>query len=478
MTEHHGLDLDAIAEASGGHSIFAPSASYGWLTCADYILANIFLPDDAGEDAAEGTVGHEVGEDWLLALAQDEADREAFLEDGSLDDWVDMHAPVHRVGEIRKVVERSATFDIEITEDMLSHVRKYVMWCFSEPGVHYIEQRVDFSKITPIPNQGGTADHAACQPRRLVITDLKYGKGIHVSAAEDINNPFFWVNGALNGNPQALLYALGFFYMWDHLYHFEEIVIRIAQPRREHFETWVTTRQQLLAFARYAKIKASDAWQPERTRTASKKGCQWCKVKNCAALAAWLDDAVEGVFDPVSEIIEGEYRVVSEDRALAVREKLDDAGLRLDTPSPMSLSTAQMAKLLPMRKTIEKFFQGIHEELEYRARSGEDVPDHVLVDGREGDRKYIEEAKPLAVIAELEFLGLEPEETISVKPLTPPQAEEALRKKFKLTKKAAEALLAPLVSRTPGKPTLVHAGDKRARIEDDGSVFEPVEDEL
>ena len=52
-------------------------------------------------------------------------------------------------------------------------------------GDHYYETRIDISSITPIPKQFGTADHYALSDHLMVITDLKYGEGVKVYAAED-----------------------------------------------------------------------------------------------------------------------------------------------------------------------------------------------------------------------------------------------------------------------------------------------------
>lgn len=485
MTEHHGLDLAEMERQANGHSIFAPSASYGWLVCADYFKANFGKPDNAGYDAAEGTVGHEIGEIWLTDISgalQSMDWRPSEMDEEEIRELIDDYAPTAFVGTTRHVVERVdedgkelVAFDVPITEEMLAYVRQYVLWCLVLPGDHFIETRVDFSQITPIPNQGGTADHAACEPGVLTITDLKYGKGIPVSAAEDLDSPLAIVNGVFNGNPQAMLYALGFFYKYDHIYHFERIIIRIAQPRLEIWQTWETTREQLLAFARYAKIKAHDTWVKDTPRTPSVKGCRFCKAKgDCAALAAFDADLVEGVFDDVSDIIDGQYRVVDDGRALAVKAQLDAEVPFVEQRDAKSLTTAQMAKLLLMRKTIESKFEAMYEELTFRVMNGEKAPGWKLVEGREGDRKWILEDD---AAEHLRFFGLTDKQIYVKKLATPAQIVEKIRAAFKFKKKEADELIKHLVSRTPGKDTLVPLSDKREAIDDVGLLFDKVEDE-
>ena len=194
----HGFDLEAVQIKLGAHSVFAPSASSMWLYCAGSLIPNLLAEDTAGEDAAYGTVAHGVAERWLKTGVK----------------------PVDLIGTVEKVDEGHAVFEIEITHSMLEYVQEYVDWSVFLPGDHYVEQRVDFSRLTPIPKQGGTADHIACEPGALTITDLKMGKGVQVFA---------------KGNTQARLYALGAFYRWDEQYHFQRIVIRIAQPRLNQF---------------------------------------------------------------------------------------------------------------------------------------------------------------------------------------------------------------------------------------------------
>ncbi|MET0407064.1 MAG: DUF2800 domain-containing protein, partial [Hyphomicrobium sp.] len=122
--------LQALAVGRGDHSSFAPSSAEMWMTCSGSLIANLLEPDDGGIDAATGTVAHSMGELWLR-----NHDR-----------------PDHMVGEIEWVMRRSGGFfEIEITDQMLDYVEMYYDWCMELKGVHYVEQKVDFSDLTPIP---------------------------------------------------------------------------------------------------------------------------------------------------------------------------------------------------------------------------------------------------------------------------------------------------------------------------------------
>lgn len=492
MTEHHGLDLAEIHRKANGHSIFAPSGSAMWLICSGSLIPNLLADDDAGIDAAYGTVGHEVGEEWLLRIDEVRDPHAGPISE----DIIDECRPTYLVGKVVEVVEPSETFSIEIDDDMLAYVRRYIVWCAQLNGWHYIETRNFFSELTPLDDQGGTADHAACWWQNLVITDLKMGKGETVYAAVDLEDPRSLIDGpqfegGLNGNPQAMIYAAAFFLKWDWLYDFQTITIRIAQPRIDHFQVWETTREELLRFMDFVKIRSHDAWTLNAPRTPSKKGCRWCKVKgSCAARAAWFVTArqndTEGVFEPVVDadgVIEGQYTVVPETGLVTygaaametVNATLEEDGFDPDFPNPGELSTAAMARLYPHRKLVEDWFKQMGVELTKRANDGDVAPGHKLVAGRDGNRSWKD---PEDVLDNLDFLGLDENEAQKKTPLTPAQATQALRTKYGLSEKNAAKLLADLTYRAPGRPTLVPIADKREELEDlAGSVFQPVEDD-
>lgn len=420
----HAIDLDALAADRGSHSVFAPSGSAMWMGCSGSLIPNLLAPDSAGREAAEGTVAHGVGELWLKTGRK----------------------PVHLLGTVEWVEEGDWGFLIEIDEVMLDYVQSYVDWCSMLPGDHFVEQRVYFSQITPIPNQGGTADHVACELHRMVITDLKYGKGVLVEA---------------EGNTQARLYALGFFYEWDWLYDFQEIVIRIAQPRLDHFDEWVITRAELLEFAEYAKVRAHAAWKIDAPRTPSAKACQWCNVKaSCAATAKLQADLMAAAFDNIDREISTEDMAEFKD-GLALTAIPNIAPLT-------TLTTDEMATLYSFRRMADGWWKALAAELYRRAVAGEQVPGYKLVESR--SRRVFRDKNKAG--AHLQSLGLAEDTVFETDIISPAQAEKELRKAGYRSKELPD-LLADLVHKPVGKPTLAPVSDKRPALVDlSGLAFE------
>lgn len=469
MTEHHGLDLDRLTGPQAAHSVFAPSSAAGWLTCADYILANINLPDDAGEDAAYGTVGHEVAEEWLLRIADLRQD-----EDQITEEMIAEARPDYLLNTVRVIKEPSGEFFIEITEEMLAYVSQYIARCCAMPGKHMVEQRVDFSVLTPIKNQKGTADFFAMEPGILRVKDLKMGVSPRnrVDAAEFRNDPRAVIDGRFNGNPQALIYAIGVFLAWDHLYHFERIIISIDQPRLDHFDEWETTREELISFMAFVKERAHLAWAKERTRTPSEKGCKWCKARRtCAALAAFIQDAFGDDFDEDSGPLNVGRSVTVADMAEASDR------LMAEPPAPpdaATLSTEALTRIYLMKSQVEGFLEDVMQELMNRLNRGLPVPGLKLVPGRLGRREWIGKDDPdkTWLLENFALLDLTEDDIYETSIRSPAQIQERLKARFKLKNKIAEAAISDLVQRKPGKETLALAHDPRVELEDFGKVFD------
>lgn len=423
MTEHHFplSDLKKAMQAvvDGGHSVYSPSGSEMWLGCSGSLLPNIFAPDDSGVDAATGTVAHWVGEQWLDTGVR----------------------PDHLVGQKKYVPRRDQIgFLIKIDEAMLDHVERYVDWCSVLPGDHFVETKVYFSQITPIPDQGGTADHVACTWRRMVITDLKYGEGLKVYAKM---------------NTQARLYALGFFYEWDWLYDFQEIEIRIAQPRLGHFDTWIITRAELLEFADYAEVRAYAAWEPNAPRTPSEKACQWCRVKlTCTANIKMMFDMTAGVFTSVDKEISTESMAEFKE-SLVLLDKPEIADVA-------RLSTSDLALIFGFKSQVIRFYNTASVELARRAAEGAKVPRWKLVEGR-ANRVIANEKSALDYL--INDLGLARSDLMKQQMASPAEIEVLLRKHGYKMRDLPE-LLKPIVRKPKGRPTLAHEYDPRPELID------------
>jgi len=395
------------------HSIFSPSGSHMWMNCPGSLIPNLLALDQAGYDAALGTVAHSVHEEWLLTGEK----------------------PLHMLGHVEKVREGTEVFEIEIDREMFDFVQESVDRLINLPGKHYIEKKVYFSRLTPIDHQGGTADFFACQPRKLIIRDYKHGKGVWVGAED---------------NSQALLYALGVFYAWDHEYNFQEIDIGIHQPRLDNFDYWTISRKDLLKFAKRVKATSHDAWRLGAPLSPSEKACKFCKVKaNCPAYAKLAEDIDAEAWSDLLDPIEADR----------VADTIDTVGTGLFDPSfkhPQMLHTRHLAKLLPYRSMFETWFAAVETELEARAGAGEKVEGHKLVEART-HRVLADTKKAIRRMAEA---GVDEFELYKLSMLSPAQMEDLLREKG-MKKKDAVEFLKDVVSKPPGKPTLVPESDKR-----------------
>lgn len=420
--------------AGGGHSIYAPSASARWISCSGSLIAGLFEKDQTIYEAAEGTVAHGIAEEWLRS------DKE----------------PTHLIGTTITITEDGVSHEIPVTRSMLDYVREYVDWCRFEHGEMFTEIRVWFTDLMPWANadelaenpdaekipfapQGGTADNIIIRDNRIIVTDLKYGTGVQIFA---------------EGNTQALLYAYGAYRAFCDEYDLTEVEIRIAQPRLEHFDVWEITVDELLDFAEFARERAKAAWSLDAPRKASLKGCRFCRsAHNCAAIAFTMECAVGGDIDFLESDF-GDYEMSALRDALSEEYKFRRAQFG-------NLSTDDMAKILPWRKVIENWLARLDEELERRALKGEKIPGQKLVEART-NRKFTDPEKVKDLLI---FLDIPEEKFMKTELRSLTQLEEVLREEVGVSRSGAPALLADVVFKPQGKPTLVPLTDKRPPID-------------
>jgi hypothetical protein len=428
------ISEDQLADAeSNGHSLFGASGWARKLACPGSTLAEIGLPDEASYEAAEGTVAHAVAEDIFERGVLPE---NAFLE---------LQPRVLQEGH-----------EVKITLAMVEYVQQYVDWCNELPGMHFVEQLVDLSNYTPIPNQKGRADHIALEIGHLTLTDLKYGTGVKVFA---------------DRNPQQAGYALGVIDEWDFIFDIDRVTIRIAQPRLGHFDVWETTKSELKEYGREIKAKLALGWQPDAPRVPSEAACRFCRAKRagCAALVALADRIADQTFDDeTAKPVEYPVTVTTFDMAASLA-RLDIDALGAPRLRVGHLSTAQLEALLTYRKLFESSFAEMWKELHKRALAGETLSRFMLAEGRVSRSV----AARRAIIRLMGQYGVPAEDLYETQFLSPAKLEEALVKIGGVKKKRAAELLAPFLNVAAGQAVLAPIGPgKRPAVDLADSSFD------
>jgi hypothetical protein len=260
-----------------------------------------------------------------------------------------------------------------------------------------LEQRVDFSEW--VPDGFGTADVVLVYGDTMEVIDLKFGKGVKVEAF---------------GNTQLSLYALGAWNEFNMLYDIEKVRMTIVQPRLNHISTDEFSLVQLLAWAEdTVRPKAQMAMNGEGEFVAGEH-CRFCKARfTCRARA--------------QEAIETDFK------------------------EPDLLSDDEIAELLLKVDEIEKWAKDIQEYARSKAEQGTKFSGWKLVEGR-AVRKL---ADPDEVAQRLFAEGFGEGDLYerSLKTIT------ALEKS--IGKKRFNELVADLIVKPPGRPSLVPEDDKR-----------------
>lgn len=425
MTDHPISAQMLATKAATGHSVFGPSSAHRWMVCPGSLIPGLIAGDNPSKYSAEGTVAHHVAEVWLTSGEE----------------------PYHLVGTKMTV----DGFEIEITEDMMDHLRRYVDAVQHGDGACYTEVKVNLSAYTPLPNQGGTADRIWARWQHMEVIDLKYGM-VRVYARE---------------NKQGLAYALGVFEEWDWLYDFQTITIRIYQPRLDHDDTYTCTREELLAFGEEFRRAAFRAWVPDAPRLPDPKACEYCPIRTeCPAKYDATVSMVAGSFDSG-----GEY----DDDAMA--EVISDPPVpALPAPLPIKdirrMPLEALERIYLHRKAVEKYFSDLGEFLLTKYEEGAKLSYHKAVTGRAGRRNWRSVAAKRRAIKMLLDAGVEPFDLFSTEMASPYQSSKLLRIARGGKVKDNEAAVYDFTTQTPGRLTLAPGLDPRLEVASAASAFE------
>ena len=226
------------------HARLSASGAKKWLNCPGSIQLEENFEDKPSQFAEEGTNAHALGE-AKIRLATKEYNRTKY---------------------------HNAIRNLEITEDMEDYAESYKNYVIERynsalqktpDAILMLEQRLDFSKY--VPDGFGTGDAVIIAEGKLEIIDLKYGKGVEVSAVD---------------NPQLRLYALGAYEAFDMLYGFDTVETTIYQPRLDNISSENISVAELLEWGESVKKAAQLANDDSVIECVAGKHCDtgFCKA--------------------------------------------------------------------------------------------------------------------------------------------------------------------------------------------------------
>jgi hypothetical protein len=370
------------------HAVLSPSSAGRWLVCTPSARLEQKFPDQSGEAALEGVLAHALAELMLRTRSSEQPDIYS--------------------DEIAAIKQHA-----RYSEDMLFHVDSYTTFVENQlqearettpDAVLLIEQLLDLQSW--VPDGFGTADAVIIADGLMEIIDLKFGKGVPVSATS---------------NKQMMLYALGAIHKFGIVYDIHTVRMTIFQPRLDNVSTFEMS---------------ADALQ------------HWADIS--LAPLARLAFAGEGDFIP------GDHCRFCKARAQC--KAFADQNLVLakhDFKDQTLLSDSQISSILLLADQFKRWLSDLEEfALNAAVSSGKQWPGLKLVEGRsirtwtsqdEVARTLIQAGIPEAIIYERKLLGLTAMEKV-------------------LSKKTFNDLLSGLIIKPQGKPALVPLNDKRNEL--------------
>lgn len=375
---------EPAAHAERDHALLSASSANRWLNCTPAPYLEAQHPDSSSDAAAEGTAAHELAEHKLRQHLDQPTTRPVSEWDSEeMDDYTDQYAD-HVMAELARARE------------------------VDKAAFLAIEERLDFSHI--VPDGFGTGDALIVADGTLTVVDLKYGKGVEVSAA---------------GNPQMRLYALGALATYGVIYDVQTIRTVIFQPRLANISTEEITVDELVTWAENVVRPAADKAIAGEGELRAGEWCRFCRhAAQCPALAAEM-------FAPVPTTGE----------------------LVPEAPAPDTLTDTQIAQIVTHAGELKKWLTKVESFALDQATGGHTYPGLKLVEGR-SVRKYTDEGD---VARAVEAAGEDPYKPREVLGIT------AMTKL--LGKKRFDELLGDHVHKPEGKPTLVPESDKRSALE-------------
>lgn len=383
----------------GVHALLGPSGAKRWMSCPPSARLEEQFEEEESEYAAEGTLAHSLAEQILL-YNNGEISKKALS------------------GRINKLKE-----DPLYSQEMQDYIEDYAnrVWeivnevkTSCPDALILFEQQLDYSEY--VPEGFGTGDVVIVADDLVNVIDLKYGKGVGVSAED---------------NPQLRLYGLGAYLEHSMLYDIQRVRMTIIQPRIENISTEELTVGELLTWAETeVRQKAELAFAGEGDFAVGDH-CRFCRARKiCRART-----------DYNLELAKYDFA---------------DAAL---------LADEEIGEVLRKADDLANWVKDITDYALAEALKGKKFDGWKLVEGT-SRRNYADQSKAEKVLVDAGY---------PLEKIRKPVELVGLTEMAKVTgKKRFEELLSGLLIKPEGKPTLVPESDKRPELKS----VEKVKDEF
>lgn len=375
-----------MSHANRAHARLSASGANQWLNCPPSIKASEGIGDTSSEFAKEGTFAHELSELYFSNLYENlsDADFKQQLEQSKANEYYSE--------ELREYVEQY----VDIVEEKVNEAKAQ-----DEP-ILFFEHRLDLTRY--VPESFGTGDVVVYYNGTVEIIDLKFGKGVEVSA--------------LN-NPQLRLYGLGAYELLKDFEDIHTIKMTIVQPRLNNISSESVDADDLVEWGlNTVKPQAIKAYNGVGEFHAGSH-CRFCKIRHTCRARAEAND-------------------VNAD----------------DMKAPATLTDDELSELLHKLPDIKRWASDVEDYCKQQAyENNRNFNGWKVVEGR-ATRKYVDDEQVYERLKE----HYDPQEVTETKVLSISKLEKQLGKK-----KVSE-LLSDLVTKPQGKPALVTEDDKRQPI--------------
>jgi hypothetical protein len=418
------------------HAVKSPSSAERWLgACPGSIKLSEKQPNPSSKYSDEGTAAHFLGATCL----QSGTDAAHYL--GKVIELLEDEQGEHYEA-FREVRPSSVKLlnDFTVDDDMARYVQVYVDYVRdlvkSSGGVLFVEVNVPIDHLTNEEGATGTSDTVILAAEELIVVDLKYGRGVEVSAIE---------------NKQERIYGSGALRWIDDLVggieKIKHVRMAISQPRVSTLPSeWSCTIEALREFEDEVRAGAAlcdeasaafhdtkhvsfNEWMDKYLHV-SEDGCRFCRAKaRCPKYDAFVAEELQvdlSGFDALPVVV--------------------DQG-----------NNDLLAKHLNAVDLIEGWCKAVRAEAESQLLQGNVVPGYKLVQGRKGNRSWTskEEAEDL-----LKKLKLKRDEMYEFSVISPTTAEKLLGKDEKKWPRVLE-----IITQKDGGFNVAPASDKRHAIE-------------